>query len=407
MELIHYQQLIIQGMFHLNALSNFDCLWISTEHEQVHGFINHRLPTELSFETPEILLDIKALCLKEEQPRFCLVATSTALEFLYIPLNFENTFHGFVRIGPYLTNPLNAQDFSTFMHTNHIPLKEHLNLRHFYDSLPLISNQIDIHIGHIAMNLFGHTLPLTTYCSYAIEIKSKPTHTNNKSHEEDISTLEIRYTYEHKLSQAIATSDRTLLEEAVTYFSQGNFMKDRFPDNPLRSAKNLALVLNTILRHAAEAGGLHPYFLDKISTKYALLIEQETTRTALQALQDEMYEAYFQEVKDHAYKTSSPFINRVIQYILLHLEDELNLSTLARTFQTQPSNLANQFKKETGLTVSNFVNQRRIDHACYYLKYSDLSVHTIATIVGYTDINYFSRTFKKLKGMTSSIYRHS
>jgi len=402
MELIQYQQLIIQGMFHLNEISPIDCIWLSPEYQLVHGFISHPIPRYLSFDSPSELNSINELCFSKQQPRFCLVATSMTLEFLFIPLVYNTIFQGFVRIGPYLTNPLTEQNFSNLMHTSNIPLKEHLSLRSYYDSLPLISNETDIHLGHIGMNVFGHTIVLTTFCHYSEKTQTRPLPSKSRLHEEDIHEIELRYAYEHKLRQAIATSDHLLLDEVTAYFSRGSFVPDRFPDNPLRSAKNLAIVLNTILRHAAEEGGLHPYFLDQISKKYALLIEQSTTRTGIHQLQDEMYEAYFQEVKHNAYKTTSPFINRIIAYIILHLEEDLSLTSLANKFHVKPSNLANQFKKETEITVSEFVNTRRIELACHYLKNSHLSIHAIGLLVGFQDANYFTRVFKKIKGVSPS-----
>lgn len=406
MQLIDYHQLIIQGMLHLNEMTRLDCLWTSPGHDKIHGFSANPLPAILDFATISHLDEIKSLCIKNDPPRYCIASTASVLEFLFIPLRFQSEDQGLLRIGPFLTAPMDHQRFSSLMHSLHIPLKEHMTLHRYYEGLPLIANQTDINLGHICMNLFGYTLALTKFVRYSEVNPTKSPMLKAEAQTYSLDFIEERYMYEQKLRHAISVSDRELLSEAVDFFTHKNIMTDRYPDNPLRSAKNLAIVSNTILRHAAEDGGLQPFYLHEISTKYALLIEQAQTRTALNQLQSQMFEDYFEQVKKYAYHANSPFIRKVLQRIRLNLEDTITLGLLAEEFQMKPSNLANQFKKETGFTVSEFINHLRIENACYYLRNTTLNIHAICSLVGYNDANYFSRIFKKLKKQSPSDYRN-
>ncbi|MBN2220914.1 MAG: helix-turn-helix transcriptional regulator [Vallitaleaceae bacterium] len=404
-QLIDYHQLIMQGMRHLNELTRLDCLWLSPIHDKNHAISSNPLPPLLDFASTKHLSEIKALCTKSKPPRFCIASTASTLEFLFIPLIFQSEDQGLVRIGPFLTSPMDHQRFSALMHSLRIPLKEHMTLHRYYESLTLIANQTDINLGHICMNLFGYTLPLTKSVRYEEATTTLKSMVKTEAQTYSLNFIEERYSFEHKLRHAIAASDRILLDETIDFFTHKNIMSDRYPDNPLRSAKNLAIVTNTILRHAAEDGGLQPFYLHEISTKYALLIEQAQTRTSLNQLQTQMFDDYFDYVNKYAYHSNSPFIRKVIQRIRLNLEDPLSLRSLAEEFQMKPSNLANQFKKETGYTVSEFINHLRIENACYYLKNSQLSIHSICCLVGYNDANYFSRIFRKLKGESPSAFR--
>lgn len=69
------------------------------------------------------------------------------------------------------------------------------------------------------------------------------------------------------------------------------------------------------------------------------------------------------------------------------------------------SYLSNLFKRETGLTITYFINQQKIRQAADYLKESQLSIAEISERVGIQDVNIFTRIFKKHMGTTPSEFR--
>ena len=69
------------------------------------------------------------------------------------------------------------------------------------------------------------------------------------------------------------------------------------------------------------------------------------------------------------------------------------------------SYLSNLFKRETGITLTNFINQQKIRLAAQYLKESQLSIAQVSERVGIQDVNYFTRVFKKHMGVTPSDFR--
>ena len=98
-------------------------------------------------------------------------------------------------------------------------------------------------------------------------------------------------------------------------------------------------------------------------------------------------------------------------YVLLgllsnrRLAGDLSLQANARRIGVNASYLSALFKKETGVTLTDFVNRKRIDFAIYLLNASDLQIQTVAQHCGIPDVNYFTRTFKKIIGITPSQYR--
>ena len=69
------------------------------------------------------------------------------------------------------------------------------------------------------------------------------------------------------------------------------------------------------------------------------------------------------------------------------------------------SYLSALFKKETSMTVTDYIHYTRIRQALFLLNVSGLSVGEIASRCGFSDANYFTRTFKKLQGKTPKSYR--
>ena len=65
------------------------------------------------------------------------------------------------------------------------------------------------------------------------------------------------------------------------------------------------------------------------------------------------------------------------------------------------------FKKTTGISISSFIQELRINEACRLLKETDLSSAEIAGKCGFNDIKFFYQTFKKATGMTPAEYRKS
>ena len=63
------------------------------------------------------------------------------------------------------------------------------------------------------------------------------------------------------------------------------------------------------------------------------------------------------------------------------------------------------FKKETGMTISEYIIKVRIDKSKELLLDPQIKLFEVARKVGYSDANYYSKVFSKLMGMTPSAFR--
>ena len=90
-----------------------------------------------------------------------------------------------------------------------------------------------------------------------------------------------------------------------------------------------------------------------------------------------------------------------------NLSAPLSLSQLARELNVNSSYLSSLFKKETGMTVTDYILSRRISHARHLLESTRLQIQTIGQLCGFEDVHYFSKVFKKSAGQTPKQYRQA
>lgn len=104
-------------------------------------------------------------------------------------------------------------------------------------------------------------------------------------------------------------------------------------------------------------------------------------------------------------KQYSKAIVNAILYIEKNYAKEISLNVIAKASGLTPTYFSALFKKETGETLSNYIIRYRLDIAKHLLRETGLSISEIASSVGYPDIKYFSRLFKKYMNITPTEFR--
>ena len=212
-----------------------------------------------------------------------------------------------------------------------------------------------------------------------------------------------RYVFENELMRAVSLGQQH--KENLLSAAFDSQMFEKRTSDPVRNAKNYCIIMNTLLRKAAEQGGVHPIHIDRISSRFANKIELMSDTKALSALMREMFSSYCRFVYKHTMKQYSPPVKKTILIIDADISAELSLNDLAKQQGISAGYLATVFKKETGKTVGEYITDKRIDHAAYLLSTTSLQIQTVALHCGIMDVQYFSKIFKKKMGKTPKEYR--
>lgn len=104
-------------------------------------------------------------------------------------------------------------------------------------------------------------------------------------------------------------------------------------------------------------------------------------------------------------KNENNTIFQVIQYVDEEFRSKLKLQTLAKQFHMNPTYLGQVFKKETGKTFNDYLNEKRLEEAKRLLKRTSMKISDIALQVGYPNTDYFISKFKQSIGMLPSVYK--
>ena len=95
----------------------------------------------------------------------------------------------------------------------------------------------------------------------------------------------------------------------------------------------------------------------------------------------------------------------ILQYINENFYENITLHHLSQKYFVSCSYLCQLFKKEVGVTFTEYISTLRINYACEQLKHSDLHIYVIGEKSGYGDYFYFSKIFKKITGKSPTQYR--
>lgn len=104
-------------------------------------------------------------------------------------------------------------------------------------------------------------------------------------------------------------------------------------------------------------------------------------------------------------RQGSHLVTMAREYIAEHYTENLALTEVAEAVGISGGYLSTLFNQELKCGFVDYLNRVRIDRACCYLEQNYLKNYEIAYKVGFRDEKYFSKVFKKVKGMSPKEYR--
>lgn len=107
--------------------------------------------------------------------------------------------------------------------------------------------------------------------------------------------------------------------------------------------------------------------------------------------------------KNSSYRSN--MVQNIKQLILENYSKDFSLSAAAESAFTNPSYLSRIFKEETGMTLTYYLNEVRIENVKRLLIDTDNLIVDIAVNCGYNHIPHFNQTFKKYTGLSPNAYR--
>ena len=333
--------------------------------------------------------------------KFCFI-------FLLLPQSPANQV---MLIGPYLSENIGEKSLLEFGEIYGISPQKQKMLAEYFSSLPVITenSQVLLMVDTFAEHIWGGNSGYDVIDINRELITDASPLSKDRSGEEvgnlitNMELMQKRYDFENELIRAVSLGLEHKVSQLMEAFTDMSF-EQRITDQ-VRNLKNYAIIMNTLLRKAAESGGVHPLYINDVSTNFAIRIEQTTSTKQIINLMSEMYKTYCRLVKKHSMNKYSPAVQKAVALINSDLSANLTLHSLSASLNISDGYLSSVFRKETGVTLTQYILNERIQLAMRLLSTTNLQVQSIAQHCGILDVHYFSKLFKKQNGITPKQYR--
>lgn len=176
--------------------------------------------------------------------------------------------------------------------------------------------------------------------------------------------------------------------------------------NPLTNLKYHFVVTTAMLTRYCIDGGLESEQAYSLSDFYILKMDSCTTVRQIADLHHIMARDF--TGKMILQKKSSILSRPVMQcvdYIYGHIKERITIQDLSEHTGLSPSYLSRVFKQNLGVSISDYIREKKIEKATHLLRYSDKAVVDIANYLNFSSQSHFIQIFENFTGLTPKKYR--
>lgn len=174
----------------------------------------------------------------------------------------------------------------------------------------------------------------------------------------------------------------------------------------LRNIKYHFVVTVAMLTRYCIDGGLESEQAYRLSDFYILKMDSCSTIEEIAFLHNEMAKDFTGKMLLLKKSTilSKP-VMQCVNYIYSHIKDRITIATLAEYTGLSENYLSRVFKQNLGVSLSDYIREKKIEKATHLLRYSDKPIIDIANYLSFSSQSHFIQTFSNFTGMTPKKYR--
>lgn len=311
----------------------------------------------------------------------------------------------FISVGPFRAEEFSTDYFSHILKKIQPPAATVYFLRYFYESLPYVSLSSVVNVVKSIAAAFYPEFETIEPVYLEFSQQAHKVLINMDMLQD--SSSDYAQHFKEALFQFINTLKKGDTDAAQQDLK--NFMRTtRFASSQnISECRNELNALNLYCQMAVMDTPVHASHILKLCTQLAVKISSLNTLEGIAAMSGEICHKYSLLVKNYAFPEYSQTIRAVINYIYLHLDEDLTSSILAQKFKKNPTALSGCFSREVGMSITNFIHQARINEAIRFFNTTKMSVSEVAVAVGFQDFAYFSRLFRRQVGCSPRDYCRS
>ncbi|WP_337097984.1 helix-turn-helix domain-containing protein [Paenibacillus sp. YIM B09110] len=331
-------------------------------------------------------------------------------QFILIPVHRNKDRIGTIIIGPVTTQALSEMVVGNILNDNNVPYKQQATWLQYLCCLPFVNRSRLYHISVMTYLLAnGVALDIADVLEYNFRHEQRFLYEDNPeltlSNRRESSLFHSDRDHETRMLRTISNGDKAALLSMMINlpFEGAGVLSKR---SQLRNIKNLAISGITLATRAAMDGGLHTELAYTISDHHIQHIEELKDARAVDIALMDAFLDFTERVSISKMSSSSRPIAACKAYIFNHMYEDIPLRKLAELTRLNSNYLSHLFRKETSMTISQYIQKERIEEAKRLLELTDEPLSTIASKLNYYDQTHFNKLFKKHANLTPKQYRN-
>jgi YesN/AraC family two-component response regulator len=336
-------------------------------------------------------------------------STKLLENYLVIKLKSKGSYKGSIVGGPSVYSDYSEDMVKRMIHDLELFSEQEVILL-YYQSLPVIKHLDFIRAGILVYYMIYQQLLDTDFV--ALQNKRMVDHeilAENPELEISLRRQNVKfhhdYLFEKNLLSSITKGNKDELLKYMQILNEEFELGVLSKKSQLRNEKNLAISGITMATRAAMEGGLYPEIAYSLSDLYIQRLEELQDIHEVKRLTEKALGDFAERVHSSKIDKYSKPISLCQNFIFNQVYENITLSQLSELVKLTPNYLSSLFKKETGISLSEYIQKVKIDEAKYLLSLTPYSLSEICTLLNFTDQSYFIKVFKKFTGVTPKQFK--
>ena len=230
---------------------------------------------------------------------------------------------------------------------------------------------------------------------------------HNELEEREISSFHRPMEEEYEFYSAVRAGDLDAVRRNLDlgFFASSDGM-GKLSRNPLTNVKYHFVVTTALITRYCVEGGMELEQAYRLSDFYILKMDACTSKEAIVALHSKMALDFTKKMfllKKNAV-ISKP-ITLCIDYIYDNMHEKITVDILSKYVNLSNGYLSRLFKKELGVSISDYIREKKIENAQNLLKYSNYNLAEISNYLAFSSESHFIHVFEETVGLTPKKYR--
>ena len=212
--------------------------------------------------------------------------------------------------------------------------------------------------------------------------------------------LESEVKFKHEILEAVVDGNISRVNMLFDLRHRNHGVEENNVKQGVNVQRRKSYNMNDLLRYALEQDNDDYLGIEELWVKIKNKLDNYD-------LSEDVIRSYCLLVDRNKYKDKQAVVRNCIAYINDRISEKISLDNVSDYLGVNKSYLSSIFNKDMGISIVDYIHDKRISNACYLLANTDFSISEVADYIGYFDTSYFIRIFKTLVKMTPLKYRES